>query len=210
MRHIGLLGGTFNPVHIGHLLVAESVLEQLELDEIRFLPAARSPFKQNPDIDDRHRLAMLELALADRPGFRLDPRELDRPPPSYTIDTLRLLVDEHPRDRFYLMIGMDAWQSFEGWKQWPLILELCHLVVMTRPGYVPEPLAAHWQQRLIPGVAELRATRAGGLMFVTVPASDAASSTLRSEIELGRDTGLLLHPAVKRYIEQRKLYRLSQ
>ena len=206
MRHIGLLGGTFNPVHNGHLLAAEAVLEQLELDEIRFLPAARSPFKQNPDIDDRHRLAMLELVLADRSEFCLDSRELERPPPSYTVDTLRLLVDEQPRDRYYLLIGMDAWQSFEDWKQWPRILELCHLVVMTRPGYVPESLASHWQQRLKPDSTQLRASRVGGLLFVTVPASEAASSTLRRDIELGRDTGSLLHPAVKAYIEEQRLY----
>ena len=146
MRHIGLFGGTFNPVHNGHLLAAQAVLEQLNLDEVRFLPASHSPFKDKPELDDRHRMAMLERALAPYPLFSIDQRELTTQGPSYAINTLRQTLSEQGGNQFYLLVGMDAWEHFESWREWQSIMQLCHLVIMTRPGYTPARLTEYWQE----------------------------------------------------------------
>lgn len=152
---------------------------------------------------------MLELALKPFPGLTLDLRELARPGPSYTVNTLRQLSAEQPLSHFYLLLGMDAWQAFEHWHQWQAILEYCHLVVMTRPGFdfAPGALAQHWRDRLAPTVNDLRSHTAGKLIFVEVPASSAASSEIRRRLAAGLAADALLPPAVNDYIVQQQLYR---
>ena len=205
-RHIGLFGGSFNPVHSGHLLAAISIFQQLGLAQVRFLPAAQSPFKERPELSDMHRLAMLECALAPHPGLTVDARELDKASPSYTIDTLKSLALDYPLDTLYLIIGMDAWQEFERWRDWQLIIETCHLVVSSRPGFSAVSLSTDWQARLETNVAKLKASSAGKLIFLGVPASNAASSDIRSRIGQGQSTLGLLPDPVKTYIEAEHLY----
>lgn len=206
MRHIGLLGGSFDPVHRGHLAAARAVMTQLDLAEIWFLPAAQSPFKERPATGDAHRVAMLELAIASHPGFRVDTRELDRPAPSYTVDTLRDLCAQYPDNRYYLILGMDAWQDFEHWHEWQDIARMCQLVVMTRPGYARPPLNGFWQARVIELPAALPRAAIGSLVFVSIPASDAASNLIRKRIAQGKGCDDWLASEVRDYIGQHGLY----
>jgi len=156
VKHIGLFGGSFNPVHCGHLLAAESVLKQLALDQILFLPAAYSPFKARPEIRDAQRLDMLRCAIEDYPTFKIDTRELKQPGPSYTINTLVDIAAENPQTQLYLLIGMDAWEHFERWKQWREIMDLCHLIVLSRPCYSLPKLSEYWQKKLMDDVKTLK------------------------------------------------------
>jgi nicotinate-nucleotide adenylyltransferase len=209
IRHIGLFGGSFNPIHSGHLLAATAICQQLELDQVRFLPAAQSPFKDRPEVSDAHRLAMLERALVDYPAFTLDTRELSRSGPSYTIETLKRLRLEFPENRLYLIIGMDAWLGFEHWHNWQAIMPLCHLVVSSRPGYTPAPLSAYWHSRQETDAKKLAASNAGKLIFLHVPASEAASSEIRWSIAQNNSTQEFLPAPVKAYITAQGLYRHS-
>lgn len=206
IRHIGLFGGSYDPVHTGHLLAAASVQTQLMLDEVVFLPAARSPFKPSPITSDQDRLAMLKLALRPSPDFKLDTRELQQPGPSYSIDTLRSILAEQPQHHYYLIIGMDAWKSFENWHEWQKIIARCHLVVVTRPGYEAGPLSDEWEQRRLASVDQIRQLKAGKVLFVAVPASSAASSKIRARIRNHQVTGDALTAEVWRYIQDRALY----
>jgi nicotinate-nucleotide adenylyltransferase len=207
MRHIGLFGGTFNPIHHGHLLAAVSVRTQLNLDEIRFVPAAYSPFKSRPEVSDTHRIEMLKLVIKDDPALKIDTRELQRPGPSYTIDTLVDIAREQPEDRLYLLIGMDAWCQFEDWQRWQEIIKLCHLVVLSRPGFCFSELPEHWQKRRAKDIRDLKNASAGKLIFVTVPACDAASNIIREKILQGNSTEGELTGSTRRYIERHQLYR---
>lgn len=207
MRHIGLFGGSFNPVHQGHILAANSVRTQLGLDEIYFLPASQSPFKTRPKLSDAHRTEMLERAIFGHPALNIDARELQRPGPSYTIDTLKEIARDRPGDRLYLLIGMDSWEQFEHWHQWREIIKHCHLVVLSRPGYSPSALSEYWQEKLTKDIQSFKGSAAGGLAFVTVPVSEAASNEIRERIKQGHSTPGDLPQAVSEYIEEQQLYR---
>ncbi len=206
MQHIGLFGGSFNPIHKGHILAAESVRAQLKLDKIYFLPAAYSPFKTQPELSNAHRVEMLKRAIASYPALKIDRRELDRPGPSFTINTLEDIVRTCPHDRLYLLIGMDAWEGFERWHQWQAIIERCHLVVVSRPGYATPVLSEFWQEKQLTDLQLLRNSPAGKLFFVTVPASKAASNEIRERIRQGLSTTNDLPEKVREYIEEQKLY----
>ena len=203
-KRIGLFGGTFNPVHAGHIVVAKSIDEQLDLDELRFIPAAQSPFKDKPNIDDHHRLAMLELAIKSVEGFTVDSRELAKPPPSFTIDTLKSIAREQTDDQLCLLIGIDAWLDFEQWHDWQSIADLCCLVVMTRPGYAQTELSGYWQSKKISSTQDLAN---GKLIFMAVLASNASSSMIRRQIRDGAETKEYLDSAVAQYIDAHQLYR---
>jgi len=204
--HIGLFGGSFDPVHCGHILVADSVRSQLSLDTLYFIPAAQSPYKPRPAAADKHRLAMLQRAIADYPGLALDTREMQRPGPSYSIDTLKEIVSDQADNHYYLLIGMDAWGGFEGWYQWRSILEYCNFLVLSRPGFPLPVLSPEWQQRQLRSISDMRQSRAGKMMFIDVPASPAASSDIRRKISRGQHLDGLLCPQVQAYIEQNGLY----
>ena len=205
-RHIGLFGGSFNPVHSGHIIAASSVNVQLALDELRFIPAARSPFKRLPQIEDVHRLAMLKLAISELPEARIDSRELDTSGPSYTIDTLKNVAAEQPDDHLYLLIGMDAWLEFERWKKWQSILEHCHLVVMTRPAYERPALSEKWALRQLKDGEQIEKFKAGKVLFVSVPSSTASSSEIRRLLSREEDAGDYLPELVAAYIKAQGLY----
>lgn len=202
-KHIGLFGGSFNPVHSGHLVVAKSVFQQLSLDALWFIPAAQSPFKHKPEVDDQHRIAMLELAIQTQVEFKLDTRELTKPGPSYTIDTLNSIAKQHPDDNLYFLLGVDAWMGFERWREWPDILDLCRLIVMSRPGYPLPELSDRWQSKR---VTNAQALSNGTFISLEVPASKASSSEIRRRIAKGDSTADFLSPSVKGYIDQHTLY----
>ena len=135
-RRIGLLGGTFNPVHNGHLRSAVEVRERLALDELRLVPSARPPHRAAPEVTAEQRLAMVQLALAGSDELQVDARELQRSSPSWTVDTLASLRAElGPQAVVFFILGWDAFCGLPGWHRWQELLELAHLVVLQRPDF---------------------------------------------------------------------------
>ena len=204
MRRIGIQGGTFDPIHFGHLRPALEVLEACALDEVRFIPCAQPVHRDMPQTDAQARLAMVAHAIASVPAFRLDDREIRRSGPSYMVDTLTSLKAEQPKAGFYLILGQDAFLKFETWYQWQKVLDLASLVVTQRPGYVvevPEALRPY----LYTGVlAQMPAQGAVGLLPVTQLA--ISSTQIRAEIDAGRSIAYLLPEAVIAYIKEHGLY----
>lgn len=132
MEIIGLFGGTFNPIHNGHLALAQSVRDTLHCSQIRFIPAAIPPHKEVPAVTAQHRATMVQLAIADYPAFMLDTCELDRQGPSYTIETLHLLRHRLPDHSLCLMMGQDSYQKLPTWHRWQELLDYCHLLIVHR------------------------------------------------------------------------------
>ena len=207
-RPLGLLGGAFDPVHIGHLRSAIAVREELQLERVDFIPAAQSPLKGGAALTAEHRLAMLQLAVRDVPGLDVDARELERPGPSYTVDTLKALRAEYGAARPLLwIVGSDILTTLSQWSRWRELLDHAHLVVMARPGASdPEDEVKKWiESHRIEG--NLAVTQpAGGVVLVRQPLLDIASSQIRALIAEGRDTRFLMPDAVMEYIERHTLF----
>jgi nicotinate-nucleotide adenylyltransferase len=207
-RPLGLLGGAFDPVHIGHLRGAIAVREELQLERVDFIPAAQSPLKGGAALTAEHRLAMLQLAVRDVPGLDVDARELERPGPSYTVDTLKALRAEYGAARPLLwMVGSDILTTLSQWSRWRELLDHAHLVVMARPGASdPEDVVKKWiaSHRIEGNVAVTQP--AGGVVLVRQPLLDIASSQIRTLIAEGRDTRFLMPNAVMEYIERHTLF----
>lgn len=187
----GLLGGSFDPVHHGHLIAASRAAEALALDRVLFIPCVRQPLKaRGPAASPAHRRAMLELALAGEPRFVLDTVELDRPGPgpSYTVDTLRELAPRHPGERLVLLLGADAAATLPGWRDVDAIVRLAEVAALTRPG-APEPAS-----RLVRHV-------------VATPAIEISASEIRARCLGGKSIRYLVPDAVATYIERNGLYR---
>jgi nicotinate-nucleotide adenylyltransferase len=206
---IGIFGGSFDPVHLGHVATAEELQRRLPFREIRFLPAARSPLKAAASAD-RHRLAMLELALHGKAGLVIDRRELDRAPPSYSIDTLRAIrAETGPGTALAFILGMDSFLELPRWKDWQQLTDPAHLLVVSRPGHhpdLPPALAAWLAPRRLDTAGGLGAAPAGGVLLLETAPWPVASRDIRAAIRTGRDTSRWLAPAVADYIEHHHLY----
>lgn len=203
---IGVYGGTFNPVHYGHLRTALEVCEHFALDGLRLIPCRLPPHRQHPEVSAELRLRMLEIAAADTPEFVVDRRELDRDGPSYMVDTLLSLRAEFADRSLVLFIGADAFAGLERWHRWQDLFEYAHLVVMTRPGYSMPVLANILQRRLARDGAELRAQPAGLLMFQPVTALAISATEIRGLVAAGRNPKFLLPESVIDFIRQHRLY----
>lgn len=203
---IGFLGGTFDPVHLGHLHAAAAVREKLGLEQVRLIPAASPPHRGSPCAGDRDRLAMVELAVRDFPGLAADGRELDRPGKSYTIDSVRELRAEFPDHRLYLILGADAFLGLAGWHRWRELADFAHLVVVDRPGIPglppPEPLASWLASRQSVSAK----AKSGSVLHLEVPPWPIAASEIRARLQRGEEVANLLPPAVLAYIRQHHLY----
>jgi len=200
---IGVFGGTFDPVHLGHLILAEQCREQGRLDRVLFVPSARPPHKQNhPVTPFRQRVEMLQLATAGHPAFRIDEREDNRPGPSYTVDTLEELRQSQPGAEWFLLVGSDTLVEMAEWHDPPGIVRRAGLLVMARG------------DERIPSADELRAALklpAGervALEVIETPRIEIASRDLRRRAALGRSLRYLVPPAVECYIAEKKLYAL--
>jgi nicotinate-nucleotide adenylyltransferase len=197
-RPIGLLGGTFNPVHDGHLSIAREALRLFDLAAVWFIPCAIPPHKPATGLaPNADRLAMLRLAIAGEPRFDALPVEFDRPGPSYTLHTVRELRARHPGTDFVFIIGADTLPELHTWHQPLDLLPLIRIVTLARPGFIPDPAALHlpppWPERLLADV------RTGHPL-------DVASRDLRANIAAGQPVSLV-PPAVIRYIQEHNLYR---
>jgi nicotinate-nucleotide adenylyltransferase len=199
MTPIGLLGGTFDPVHIGHLRTATEVLEHLRLDEIRFVPCRVPPHAKSPVASVDLRLRMLHAAVDRAPGCVVDERELGRAGPSYTVDTLESLRADLPDCSLALIVGVDAFADLTSWHRWEEIPELAHLVVVHRPGATMPadgPLGALLDDRYSDTPAVLRDAPAGRILVHTVTPLDVSSTEIRELVGRGQSPNYLVPEAV--------------
>ncbi len=212
MQSIGILGGTFDPIHFGHLRMAQELAEDLGLDAVRFIPAARPPHRAEPHGAAEARAEMVRLAIAGNARFVLDTREFERDGPSYMVDTLTSLRAEVGGDTpLCLLLGADAFLGLPTWHRWRELFRLAHVVVAHRPGVVldtaspgmsPE-LRAEWQQRY---TDQLTQTAAGCILSREITALDISASKIRSSIAQHRSARYLLPEAVHDYIHTHHLY----
>jgi nicotinate-nucleotide adenylyltransferase len=206
----GVLGGTFDPVHVGHLRLALEVAEELGLERVHLVPSARPPHRLAPVAGMQHRLALLERALAGEAHLLPDGRELVRSGASYTVDTLAELCAAHPGVHWCLILGADAFAGLPTWHRWEELTALAHLVVARRPG-PPWPPAGEagrlLAQRQVSTPAALR-KRANGAIYVTdAPALEVSATRLRELIGAGRSARFLVPDAALEYIRVHGLYR---
>ena len=192
---LGLLGGTFDPIHLAHLFMGELAADELSLGKVIYMPAGVPPHKNGGDVTaPAHRLAMARLALADAGRFELSDLEISRSSPSYTIETVRELLAGLERDAvLYLIIGSDSLHELHAWKDYGTLLSLVRLAVFPRPGHPPS--AAH-----APLGDRVEVLSAAGLGF------DLSSSAIRERVRAGRSIRYLVPPAVERYIRENGLY----
>ena len=199
---IGIFGGTFDPVHLGHLILAEQAREQGRLDEVWFVPAPRPPQKDGRAITRFDvRVEMLELAIAGHPSFRVDPLEKDRTGPSYTVDTLIELHRRAPEHTYGLMIGGDSLVDLPLWRDPRGIVSRAELLVMARPGSPPPDEAELHRALSLTGADELR------LRVVEAPLIDIASRDIRRRVAEGRSVRYLVPRAIEVFVAERRLYR---
>jgi nicotinate-nucleotide adenylyltransferase len=212
---IGIFGGTFDPVHLGHLRAAEEVREALALDEVRLVPAATPPHKDPRAVAaPADRLRMLELATAGVPGFRVWPIELARSGPSYSVDTIRALRDEvGASTRVAFALGRDAFAEFHTWKDYLTIFGLCDVVVVTRPpAHAPAsladfPVAAREAFCYDAGSGSFLHASGRRVIPLSVVSLDVSATDIRARLARGRSVRFLVPDAVDAYLRSRGLYR---
>ena len=211
---IGILGGTFDPIHFGHLRLAEEMLELANLRQIRFIPTGTPPHRAAPKTPALHRSAMVQLAIASQPAFVLDGREVNRTTPCYTVDTLRELRAElGTAQPLCLLMAGDAFLQLHPWHEWEQLFELAHVVVGYRPGFTLEErihtatpeLRQHYQQRLC-SVEALSQQSCGGITELAIPKLEISATDIRRRVAEGRTIRYLLPSAVANYIHQHHLY----
>jgi len=194
---IGIFGGTFNPIHLGHLLLAETAREVLTLDRVVFIPVRQPPHKRAADLlPGLVRCELVTLAIRDHPAFVASDVELQRDGPSYSIETVRTLHAQLPAAKLFLIIGEDMLAV--RWVAWEQLKRLCTVVVARRPA------PAVTRRRPGPGVAGAR--RQQGIRWLEMPQLDISASAIRARLKAGRSIRYLVPPAVERYIRQHQLY----
>ncbi|APE32599.1 nicotinate (nicotinamide) nucleotide adenylyltransferase [Halomonas aestuarii] len=207
-----MLGGTFDPVHLGHLRSAVELHEALSLDRVHMVPAAMPPLRGEPRISPAERLTLLRLGIGDTPGLLADPRELEREGPSYSADTLASLREQYGREaRLVMALGHDAFLRLADWHEPERLFALAHVVVIDRPDHesaLPPALRELLAGREVGGVETLMARPAGGLLRLRLPSRMAISATeVRRRLAAGRSVRYLLPEAVEAHILSRGLYR---
>lgn len=217
MNHpIGILGGTFDPIHHGHLRIAQEALEQCALAQVRFIPSGTPPHRAAPLAAAPMRLEMVRLALAGHPDFIVDAREVSRRDPCYTVDTLSELRAELGAQKpLCLILGGDAFLQLHTWHEWRRLFELAHIVVLQRAGGPPlgnaminadSALQAEYRKRLVPGARALHEAPAGSIFVADMPALEISATDIRRRCARGRDVRYLLPDAVAQYIQTHELY----
>ncbi len=211
---IGIFGGTFDPVHFGHLRLAEELTESLALDHVRFIPTGNPPHRNRPQTAVEHRLAMVRIALANNPHFVLDTREISRQGLSYTVDTLHTLRQELGSEQpLCLLLGADAFLGLSCWHNWRELFDLTHIAVAHRPGFpqtawqdaMPESLREEMGARKAAPSA-LRQTPCGVIVTQAITALDISATHIRDTLQAGRNPRYLLPDAVLDYIHIHQLY----
>jgi nicotinate-nucleotide adenylyltransferase len=208
-RLIGILGGSFDPVHYGHLKPAVEIQRRLALDELRVVPCYRPVHRAATVASAEQRVQMLRLAIQEFPQCSLDEREIRRGGDSYTFDTLSELRREFPEGILCLLLGMDALQGFTQWHRWRQILEMAHLIVSARPGYesTSGSVAAQLLERHgLQTDDELRRRPAGGIRLLSVQQYDISSTLVRDRLRNGQSVTGLLPPALEKWLVSNPIY----
>jgi nicotinate-nucleotide adenylyltransferase len=213
---IGILGGTFDPIHFGHLRLAEEMAAQFKLDQIRFIPAGKPWQRSVPRASSEHRLAMVQAAIVGNTKFVADAREVKRDKASYSVDTLTELREEFGKTLpMALALGMDAFINLHTWHRWQDLLSLTHVVIATRPGSpletdkLSDDLRNEYQKRLSNNSTLLQASPAGHIFSLAMTPLDISATRIRASLAAGRSARYLIPDTVVQYIDQHHLYRAS-
>ena len=216
MAPIGILGGTFDPIHHGHLRLAQEAYEQCRLSQVRFMPSGTPPHRTAPLASAAHRLQMVRLALQGQPGFAVDEREVLRTDPCYSVDTFSALRAEMGSQQpLCLLLGSDAFLQLHSWHQWEKLFELTHIVVMQRPGrpvgnamaQADGGLSKQYQSRLAPSSQLLHESPNGLVVVLDMPQLDISATDIRSRAAQNKNLRYLLPDAVAHYIQINQLYK---
>jgi nicotinate-nucleotide adenylyltransferase len=212
---IGVLGGTFDPIHYGHLRLAEELAERLRLEEVRLVPSGTPPHRSAPMAAAEHRLEMVRLAASGNSRFKVDERELRRAGPGYTFDTLKeVRAETGPSRPLAMLLGADAFLEFATWHRWHEIFGLAHVAIAHRPGFpverwverMPQPLAREYSARLMKQPLAIHLSPAGGIVVVPFTALDISATAIRDMLRGGASPRYLLPGAVLDYIRTHRLY----
>ena len=213
---IGILGGTFDPIHHGHLRLAQEALEQCRLGEIRFIPSGTPPHRAAPLATPAERLQMVRLAIHAQPGFAVDEREVQRTDKCYSVDTFSALRAELGAEQpLCLLLGSDAFLQLHTWHQWTRLFELTHIVVMQRPGrpvgnamaQADDSLRQQYQNRLAPTPQLLHESASGHIVVLDMPQLDISATDIRRRAAQHKNLRYLLPDAVAHYIQINQLYK---
>ena len=211
---VGILGGTFDPIHYAHLRLAEELADALDLAQVRFVPASIPPHRASPQVSATHRADMVRLACADNARFVLDDRECRRAGPSYTVDTLlELRAELGSACSLCLLMGLDAFLGLTTWSRWERLFELAHIVIAHRPGFaldptaVPAALARELDARRANATRELRQSWAGLVWLQAITPLDISATVIREAIREQRSPRYLLPDSVLDYIHRSSLYK---
>lgn len=213
LRLVGIFGGTFNPIHFGHLRMAQELADGLGMDEVKFIPSANPPHKDSVTVSAEHRAAMVEIAIADNPLFTLDQCELEREGASYTIDTLINLRHALGKETaLCLMMGSDAFVNLNTWHRWHELLDYAHIILVQRPNptqpqaQLNEELQTLMHDHYTEQVSDLSNKSAGLINMQTISAHDISATNIRSLLKNSQSVRYLLPSEVTEYIQQHQLY----
>jgi len=199
----GILGGTFDPIHNGHLFIAQTALEEVELDRVVFVPSGRPPHKTHQRItESAHRLKMLQKAIQSNPYFECSTCEIDNEKIGYTYDLLEKMKQNNPDVDFYFIMGADSFMDIKSWYRYNALLTLAGFIVMKRKGYDAQLLdhqAHHFSQK-----------QQEKIIILDSPKLEISSSDIRNRVNLGKSIKYLVPEEVERYIESNRLYRNGQ
>ncbi|NKB77419.1 MAG: nicotinate-nucleotide adenylyltransferase [Gammaproteobacteria bacterium] len=204
---VGIYGGTFDPIHFGHINTVASVASQTGLKSVFFIPSAIPPHRPQPQANAQHRLEMTCIAIDGHPQFNIDDRELRRQNPSYMVDTVFSLKSENPENRYCLILGMDALLGLEQWHRWQSLLDQLHFIVMQRPGWSePSTLPEWWRNRQAETFRQLQLSKAGRIYPIKIDPIDISATDIRNRLKKGKDVSQLIPDGVHRYICENQLY----
>ncbi len=215
MSAIGFFGGTFDPIHCGHLCLAQEVSVQLGLQTVRFVPSGTPPHRVPPKASAAHRLAMVEAAIADNPRFVVDASEVHKREPCYTVDSLQVLRQSLGATQpLVLLMGADAFLELATWSRWHQLFTLAHIAVAYRPGFpvdtwqarMPQPLAAEYNARLVRQPQAIHWSPAGGVVVTPITALDVAATRIRDMMRQDGAARYLVTDKIYQYIQEHKLY----
>lgn len=209
-KAIGILGGTFDPVHFGHLRLALEVRQQLGLEQVRLVPLYQPPHRDAPIAGPKQRLRMLQLATQDTDGLVIDECELARAGTSYTIDTVKQLRGSYPGHSLCLIIGVDQFQKLGGWRDWASLTDYVHIIVVGRPGietrFEQPEVMEYYNRRLVADTSAIMNNQSGAILKTTTPLLEISSTRIRNLVHAGNSIKYLLPDEVINYIEEQNLY----
>ena len=207
---VALLGGTFNPIHFGHLNLANCLVDYLQVESVRMIPCAIPPHRETPSVSAEQRLAMLQLAIDDHPLLTSDDLELRKSTPSYSIETVQQIRQQVGEETpLFFCIGMDSLLTIDSWHHWQQLLDYCHLAICPRPGYklpIKGHLAEWIEQNLCDDIARVKTLAQGCLHLCKIPLKDISSTAIRDSIKCAQSIDHLTPKSVVNFITKHSLY----